>query len=203
MHDSLMDVADDSLCCKSGADWLGRSVGLPTKNVLFENIEVRNGHVRQCLCLVFSTAFHSPRQCLCLVFPTAFIPQDSAFTLCFPLPSFPKTVPCLVFPPPSFTFPSNTLSSVLSSSSPLSLSFHLTSPHLNAVGLKPHGELIGLDTRLGGVGRHAEHHLPWHFPERGRYERQKRWPMPLAFLVCAAFHCCWLSLLCCVLKAGR
>ena len=25
MHDSLMDVADDSLCCKSGADWLGPS----------------------------------------------------------------------------------------------------------------------------------------------------------------------------------
>ena len=44
MHDCLMDVADDSLCCKSGADWLGRSVGIPTKNVLFENIEVRNGH---------------------------------------------------------------------------------------------------------------------------------------------------------------
>lgn len=44
MHDCLMDVADDSLCCKSGADWLGRNVGMPTKNVLFENIEVRNGH---------------------------------------------------------------------------------------------------------------------------------------------------------------
>jgi polygalacturonase len=44
VHSSTFDVGDDALCCKSGADWLGRDVGLPSKNVLFENIEVRNGH---------------------------------------------------------------------------------------------------------------------------------------------------------------
>ena len=44
VHDCLLDVADDELCCKSGADWLGRQVGMPTKNVLFEDCEVRNGH---------------------------------------------------------------------------------------------------------------------------------------------------------------
>lgn len=44
VHKSTFDVGDDSLCCKSGADFLGRGVGLPSQNVLFENIEVRNGH---------------------------------------------------------------------------------------------------------------------------------------------------------------
>ena len=44
VHDSTFDVGDDALCCKSGADFLGRGVGLPSRNVLFEDIEVRNGH---------------------------------------------------------------------------------------------------------------------------------------------------------------
>ena len=43
VHDCLFDVADDSLCIKSGADFLGRQVNRPTANVLFENTEVRNG----------------------------------------------------------------------------------------------------------------------------------------------------------------
>ena len=41
---STIDAADDALCIKSGADWLGRKVNRPTENVLFTNIEVRNGH---------------------------------------------------------------------------------------------------------------------------------------------------------------
>jgi len=44
VHDSIIDAADDALCIKSGADWLGRHVDRPTENVLFEDIEVRNGH---------------------------------------------------------------------------------------------------------------------------------------------------------------
>eukprot|EP01051_Picozoa_sp_SAG22_P014538 SAG22_NODE_1778_length_3602_cov_1.737083_2_plen_343_part_00 len=44
IHDSIFDVADDALCCKSGSDFNGRAVGIPSQNVLFERIEVRNGH---------------------------------------------------------------------------------------------------------------------------------------------------------------
>ena len=44
VRDSIIDAADDALCIKSGADWLGRHVDRPTENVLFTNIEVRNGH---------------------------------------------------------------------------------------------------------------------------------------------------------------
>ena len=44
VHSSIIDAADDALCIKAGADWLGRHVNRPTENVLFENIEVRNGH---------------------------------------------------------------------------------------------------------------------------------------------------------------
>lgn len=44
MRDSIIDAADDALCIKSGADWLGRHVHRATANVLFTNIEVRNGH---------------------------------------------------------------------------------------------------------------------------------------------------------------
>ena len=44
VHDSIFDVGDDALCCKSGADFLGRGVHMPSQNVLFEDIEVRNGH---------------------------------------------------------------------------------------------------------------------------------------------------------------
>jgi polygalacturonase len=44
VRDSIIDAADDALCIKSGADWLGRHVNRPTANVLFTNIEVRNGH---------------------------------------------------------------------------------------------------------------------------------------------------------------
>jgi polygalacturonase len=31
VHDSVFDVGDDALCCKSGADYLGREVGMPTR----------------------------------------------------------------------------------------------------------------------------------------------------------------------------
>jgi len=41
VHSSIIDAADDALCIKAGADWLGRHVNRPTENVLFENIEVR------------------------------------------------------------------------------------------------------------------------------------------------------------------
>ena len=44
VHDSIFDVGDDALCCKSGADYLGREVGIPTRDVVFERVEVRNGH---------------------------------------------------------------------------------------------------------------------------------------------------------------
>jgi len=44
VHDSIFDVGDDALCCKSGSDFDVRAVGIPSQNVLFENIEVRNGH---------------------------------------------------------------------------------------------------------------------------------------------------------------
>ena len=44
VHDCIFDVADDALCCKSGADFPGRQVGRKTANVLFERVEVRNGH---------------------------------------------------------------------------------------------------------------------------------------------------------------
>lgn len=44
VHDCIFDVGDDALCCKSGADFLGRQVGRKTANVLFERVEVRNGH---------------------------------------------------------------------------------------------------------------------------------------------------------------
>ena len=44
VRDSVIDAADDALCIKSGADFLGRAVNRPTENVLFTNIEVRNGH---------------------------------------------------------------------------------------------------------------------------------------------------------------
>eukprot|EP01045_Picozoa_sp_COSAG04_P024658 COSAG04_NODE_3110_length_3158_cov_208.366460_3_plen_196_part_00 len=44
VHDCIVDVGDDMLCCKSGTDFLGRELGIPTKNVIFERIEVRNGH---------------------------------------------------------------------------------------------------------------------------------------------------------------
>ena len=48
VRDSIIDAADDALCIKSGADWLGRHVHRPTENVLFTNIEVRNGHGLTC-----------------------------------------------------------------------------------------------------------------------------------------------------------
>ena len=44
VHDSVFDVGDDALCCKSGSDYAGREVGIPSRNVLFERVEVRNGH---------------------------------------------------------------------------------------------------------------------------------------------------------------
>ena len=44
VRDSIFDVGDDALCCKSGSDFDGRAVGIPSRNVLFERIEVRNGH---------------------------------------------------------------------------------------------------------------------------------------------------------------
>eukprot|EP01052_Picozoa_sp_SAG31_P042800 SAG31_NODE_6914_length_1851_cov_1.595890_2_plen_325_part_00 len=55
VRNSIIDVGDDALCCKSGADWLGRRsggcsadgktcVGRPTRNVLWVDNEVRNGH---------------------------------------------------------------------------------------------------------------------------------------------------------------
>jgi hypothetical protein len=44
VRNSTIDVADDALCIKSGEGWIGRHVGRPTRHVLFEDIEVRNGH---------------------------------------------------------------------------------------------------------------------------------------------------------------
>lgn len=53
VRENVVDVGDDALCCKSGADWLGRRsggcvdgkcVGRPTRNVLWIDNEVRNGH---------------------------------------------------------------------------------------------------------------------------------------------------------------
>ena len=54
VRNNIVDVGDDALCVKSGADWLGRRsggcnaegvcVGRPTANVLWLDNEVRNGH---------------------------------------------------------------------------------------------------------------------------------------------------------------
>lgn len=54
VRNNVLDVGDDALCVKSGADWLGRRaggcdaagvcVGRPTENILWTDNEVRNVH---------------------------------------------------------------------------------------------------------------------------------------------------------------
>jgi polygalacturonase len=54
VRNNVIDVGDDAMCVKSGADWLGRRaggcnasgvcVGRPTENILWTDNEVRNGH---------------------------------------------------------------------------------------------------------------------------------------------------------------
>ena len=44
IENSFFDVGDDALCVKSGIDYFGRKYGRPSKNIIFRNISVGNGH---------------------------------------------------------------------------------------------------------------------------------------------------------------
>jgi polygalacturonase len=44
IRDSQVSAGDDGICLKSGAGKLGRSIGVPTENVLIENCTIYHGH---------------------------------------------------------------------------------------------------------------------------------------------------------------